>query len=179
MAGIAAGLCLVAGGCGGDEPAAPIDAAVEPDIDGGFSCEASGGGGEPFDLLLGIRTEGGDFDELADGDDATLVLGFQGFYMMLLEAVAGLPTSDAVVCLECVVELSPSVSGSFAGAVQNVPLRFAQAPTGDYTGTIPPLILAAQSARPQLDGAEVQLSLVCEGHGLTGAVERTVRFAPE
>lgn len=177
IAGIAASLCLVA--CGSDEPADPIDAGIDPDIDGGFTCEASGGGGDPFDLLLGIRTEDGVFVELADGADAPLVLGFQGLYMLLLETVAAIPASDAVVCLECVVELSPSVSGTFAGAIQNVPVRFAAAPKGDYTGSIPPLVLAAQSARPDLDGAEVELSLECEGRGLTGTVQRTVRFAPE
>jgi hypothetical protein len=182
-----AGLCLATAACSssddgddgsGSEADAGPDAGGIPGLDAGPACDPGGGGGEAIDLILGLRSlEKADaFTELADGDQADVVLGFQGLYMLLLETRGPLPIEQDAVCLACSVELSPV--GEFRGAMQAGNVSFDTMPTGGFRGPFT-LIVGAQSEKPDIEGAEVELSMSCNGHGVTGTVERSLRLVPE
>lgn len=168
-----AALCLAASACAEDVPSAPPDAAPVA-----LSCEQSAAaGGDPFEFAVGLRKDEG-YVELSDGDEATVVLGYQGFYMLLLEGRAALSVPADQVCLSCDVELSPSVSGSFDGATQKGNIGFEAMATGAFSGGFT-LIIGSQTDRADLDGAEVELTMSCDGHGLSGTVQRALRLSPE
>lgn len=111
-----AALCIADGACASDDDGGS-PAIADAGLDAGFSCESSGGAGESFELRLGLRSgEERAYVELEDGGEAPLVLGYQGLYMLLLESQAVLPVDSDAFCLQCAMEMSPSTSGSFAGA---------------------------------------------------------------
>lgn len=183
-----AGLCLATAACSssgddgddgsGSEADAAPDAGGIPGLDAGPACDPSGGGGEAIDLVIGLRSlvDAEAFTELADGDQADVVLGFQGLYMLLLETRGPLPFEGDTVCLACSVELSPTEE--FRGTMQAGNVSFDTMPTGGFRGPFT-LIVGAQSEKPDIEGAEVQLSMSCTGHGVSGTVERSLRLVPE
>jgi hypothetical protein len=133
-------------------------------------------GGDPFGLALGVRIDGTDYVEVQDGDEVPMVVGFQGFLMLQLEARATLPVDDVdSVCLMCTVEVS--ASDAFAGVVQTGPVQFRAVESDEFGGPFVVILGSAARDMDALDGAEVVLSHRCDGESLSGAVERSVQLA--
>ena len=159
--------CLLAPACGGGEEGGAADASAV--IDAAFGCESSAEpGGEPFELTMGLETDG-TFQELSDGDAAPLILGGQGLYMLLPELRAGLSVDADSVCFRCVMEVGPS--GEFEGLRQAGVVEFRTLEASLFSAS-PVIILGGPDKGEMLDGATVQVSLTCDGHGLSGAVTR-------
>ncbi len=175
----AAALCLAAGACAGGGDDGDGGGATGADAGGGLSCESSGGDGESFELRLGLRSgENQEYVELEDGDRAPVVLGYQGLYMLLLESEAALSVEGDELCLRCAAEMNPSGSASLERASQGANVAFQATGSGVFRGSLT-LVIGSGTDRPNLEGAEVTLTMSCSGHGLSGSVERAVRLMPE
>jgi len=173
----AAAACSSGDGSNGSDDDDGAGSVADAGLDAGLECESTGGAGESFEMLLGART-GNEYVELSDGDSITVVLGFQGLYMLLLASEAALPVSSESLCLYCVVDVSPSTSGDFDGTSQNGNVGFATVDGDTFRGAFT-IIVGSQSEKPQLTDAEVELSMSCSGHGYAGSVERSLRLMPE
>ena len=164
--GLATGAC--AGGGSDDDGSSDGDPALE--------CpEADTEGGDSFDMALGVRVDGTDYVELLDGDEAPMVVGYQGFLMLQLESRATLAVDGDAICLMCTVEVSPAEA--FNGVVQTGPVQFRAVESDEFGGAFVVILGSAERDMDALDGAEVVLSHRCDGQSLSGAVERTVRLA--
>jgi hypothetical protein len=159
------------GGSGEVADAAPPDGALEQ-----FGCATIGSdGGDPFDMAVSVTTEDGSFTPLGDGDDATLVLGFQGFYMLRLDSHAMASITADKVCFDCSEAVSASSTTSFAGAMAEDTITWDALGDGPF-GTTLTLILGSSTTPELYDGAEVDYDLTCYGHGFTGTLHRALRL---
>ncbi|HTE52380.1 MAG TPA: hypothetical protein VK698_16125 [Kofleriaceae bacterium] len=163
-------VCAGASACGSDSPAEPIDAGV---VDAGFSCEPEGEPGEPFDLQISLTTDGV-FRELVDGDMAPVVLGPQGLYMLELEVRATLSIPSESICLHTLADVS--AWEQFNGITQPGVIGMRTVEDGSFSG-IAQIILAGGAEMAQnLDGAEVVVTMACDGHGLSGSISRDLNL---
>lgn len=163
-------LALVAAACSGGgsgEPDAAVDAEPDP-----FGCEPSATGGDPFELLLGIDSEGG-FDELSDGDECPILTGGQGLLMIIVAYRASLPFDADRVCLECLVEVTPVDAPDGFGQAGVVVFRASDDGTFEGTSTI---IVGGLDVGDELDGKDANVAIHCDGHGRSGSIERMVRL---
>jgi hypothetical protein len=87
--------------------------------------------------------------------------------MMVVELRAPMPISFEGVCLECVTTIS--AAASFAGVVQQANTQFRQQPDGTFSG-FSSIILGEKTLLEDLDTAQVDLSIECDGNGVTGGV---------
>lgn len=161
-------MCLAAVGCS-EEIDAPPDATSNE-----LRCEPNEGAAELFELAVGFESEDSEFVELSDGDSMEFVLGIQGLYMLPPKLRAFLSFAEDDICLDCVARVGPA--GSFEGSVQSGTVPYSRV-SSDSFGTSWPLILGAgPELISSLDGADVVLTISCEGHGFSGEIERTIRL---
>lgn len=161
-------IACAAAACGAEEAAPP----PEPDAaTSQLACEPRGDSpSETVPLAVGLSANG-TFSELADGDTCPLVIGYQGFLMMVVELRAPMPISFEGICLDCVTTVSPAAS--FAGVVQRADTQFHEQPDGTFSG-FSSIVLGEKTLLEDLDDAVVDLSIECGGHGLTADVARTL-----
>lgn len=158
---LAAGACSGSSGDDGPPPA--------PDA---TSILCDSGGGEPFDLSVGYLASDSDFVELADGDDATLILGAQGILMLHLETRAFLSFADDNICFTCSVGVGPTDAG-FAGTEQDGVIGMVEVSAGAFGGAIN-VLLGSPSASDAFADSEADVTMDCNGNGFSGSVERQV-----
>jgi hypothetical protein len=160
-------MCLAAGGC--YEPPAVPDAGTNE-----LECEPNQGAAEPFELAVGFESADSEFVELSDHDSMEFVLGVQGLYMLAAKFRAYVSFPDDELCLDCVASVGPA--GSFAGVEQSGFVPYSKFSTDSF-GTSWNLILGSgPDLVSSLDGADVVLSISCEGHGFSGELERTIHL---
>lgn len=166
----AAWLAAAACGSGDDAPDDPPDAApVDP-----FGCEPRGADDdELFDLTVGLRTDD-TFTEIADGDQCPVLLGSQGLYMFQgeLRASVSLPTDS--VCFDCIAEVT--ASGDFEGITQPGYIGFSATNESFFSGFSTIILAGGEEAAAALEGAQVDISVSCVGHGHSGTVTRSVQL---
>lgn len=163
-----------AAACGADATGGAAGGGERPD-GGPFACEGDlETGTEAFDLRLGVAA-GGEFRELLDGDVVIVVEGGQRLYMIEPDLRAAFAMEAETVCLRCVFEVGPA--GAFGG-LRTRPgvVEFESGDNGGFEAE-PQVILGGKNQALQIDGAEVEVSARCDGHGLTGAVRRRLRVA--
>jgi hypothetical protein len=159
--------CLAAGGC--YEPVDVPDAGITD-----LGCEPNEGATEPFELAVGFESEDSEFVALADHDSMAFVLGTQGLYMLPPKFRAYLSFPDDGICLDCVATVGPA--GSFEGIRQSGFVPYSRV-SNDSFGTAWNLILGSgPELVSSLDGADVLVSIGCEGHGFSGELERTIHL---
>lgn len=161
---------LASPGCGSGESGGTADASFPTDA--AFPCERDAQGGEPFDLALGLVADG-EFQELSDGDQAPIVLGGQGLYMLLPDLQADFAVESETICLEFLAQIDPV--GEYGGLEQPGIVEFRTTGQGSFRAG-PTLILGGREVGEALDGATVRLRLSCAGHGLSGEVERELQL---
>jgi len=156
--------------CGGEEadPPPEPDAASNP-----FSCQPPGDSqGQEIPLAVGLSANGV-FSEFADGDTCPLVLGYQGFLMMVVELRASMPIAAEGICLDCVTTVSPA--GSFPGTTQQAYTQFRVQPDETFRG-VSSIVLGDKAQLLDLESAEADLAVECEGHGVAGNIARTLEL---
>ncbi len=160
---LAAGACSGSSGDDGPPPAPDATSLI---------CDS--GGGEPFDLSVGYLAgdSDADFVELADGDDATLILGAQGILMLHLETRAFLSFGEDNICFTCRVGVGPTDAG-FAGTSQDGPLGLVEVSAGAFGGAFN-VLLGSPSTSDDFADAEAEVTMDCDGNGFSGAVDRHV-----
>ena len=158
-------------GCGSsDDTVAPPDATPTQ-----LTCEGDGSGqGEPFGLRLGLAAEDNGFVELADGDDCPLVTGAQGLLMLITEMRSDLAIDAEGICMYCDLEMGPA--GDFQGASLAGSAIFRDVGGGDLSAQSIFILGAAGQLTPVLDGADVELTLACDGHGYAAAIDRSLHL---
>lgn len=163
-------------GCGSNSPGG--DDGGEPDADpgGGFSCEQVPQPGDAFELRVGLKSSG-DFQELLDGDVVPVVLGGQGLYMMELDVRATLSIPSDSICLGFVAEVGPW--GDFEGVRQPGVIGLRLATDGSFRGLSQIILAGGPDMARELDGADVQFTMSCDGHGFSGDVQRDLHLALE
>jgi len=155
--------------CGSEEP--PPDPPAVPDAaTTQLGCAPRGGPAEAISLEVGLSADGA-FTPFADGDTCPLVIGYQGFLMMVLELRAPMPLSFEGVCLECETVVSPAAS--FDGVTQQAFTQFNEQSAATFSG-FSSIVLGEKIALEDLDGAEVDLTIECGGNGVTGEVAHTL-----
>ncbi len=165
---LAAAALLAAGACSGSSSGEP-DGAAAADATALF-CDS--GGGDPFDLTVGYLSDDSAFVELGDGDDATLVMGPQGLYMLHVESLAQLSLTSEQVCFTCRITVGPTDAG-FAGTELDGPIGFIQVGAGAFGGAAN-VILGSREAADDFADAQVDVAMECNGNGLSGSVDRSV-----
>lgn len=160
--------CLAAAAC-----SEPVD--VSPDAaNNSLACEPNEGAAEPFEIAVGFESEDSEFVELADFDSMEFVLGIQGLYMLPPKFRAFLSFAEDEICLGCVASVGPA--GAFEGIEQSGTVPYSRV-SSDTFGTSWNLILGAgPELVSSLDGADVVVSIGCEGHGFSGELERTIHL---
>lgn len=160
-------LAAACSGGGGEKADAGADAAADP-----YGCEPSATGGDPFELLLGLDSEAG-FEELSDGDECPILTGGQGLLMIIVAYRAALPFSADSVCLDCLVEVTPIdwPEGVEHGGI----VVFRANEDGTFAGTST-IIVGGVDVGEELDDKDANVAIRCDGHGLSGAIERLVRL---
>ncbi|HEU5058543.1 MAG TPA: hypothetical protein VFU21_18550 [Kofleriaceae bacterium] len=164
---LAAAAVLAAGACSGQSSGDP-DASPWPDATE-LVCDE--GGGEPFDLAMGYLSDSA-FVELVDGDEAMLVLGAQGIYMLHLESRALVSLTSEQVCFTCRIQVGPTEAG-FAGTELDGPVGFVQVGAGAFGGAVNVLLGSRETSDAFADAA-VDVAMQCDGNGFSGAVDRSV-----
>jgi hypothetical protein len=162
---------LAAAACGaGEDPADPPDAApVDP-----FGCEPrSGGDDELFDMTIGLRMEDS-FVEIGDGDQCPVLLGSQGLYMFQGELRASVSFPTDSVCFDCIAEVS--AFGDFDGITQPGYIGFSANTESFFSGFSTIILAGGAAAAEALEGAQVDISVSCVGHGYSGTVSRSVQL---
>ena len=160
---------LAAGACSGDSSGDSDGSDPGPDATQ-LVCDT--GGGEPFDLSVGYLSTDSDFVELTDGDEAMLVLGAQGIYMLHLESRALVSLASEEVCFTCRVRVGPTDAG-FAGTELDGPVGFVQVGAGAFGGVVN-VLLGSQETSDAFADAEVDVAMQCDGNGFSGAIDRSV-----
>jgi len=164
-----AAMALAAPACGSDGAGSP---------DAGYECEETvADEGEPFVLRVGAD-DGGEFVEVQDGDEVTLVRGSQGLYMILLEAraVLDLPAASDTVCLTCSATMT-SESGALDRAMPESGRTFYNVAGDDFESMVIIVLGDDLASYTDVDGS---LSFQCAGHGLSSSVVRAIRLgAPQ
>jgi hypothetical protein len=169
-----AALAMSGMACGGDAPGdggggATADAsAANP-----YSCEEVPRSGEPFDLRVGLKSDDG-FHEIADGDEAPVVLGPQGLYMLQLDVKAALAIPSENVCLYCVDDVSPW--GNFEGITQPGVMALSAAQDGSFLASTIVILAGGEEMARGLDGAQVSLTKTCDGHGFSATSEHQLNL---
>lgn len=156
---------------------AACSGASDGDTDGtgapdGSALLCNAGGGEPFDLSVGYMGADSTYVELADGDDATLVLGAQGLLMLHLETRAALSIASDEVCFTCRIEVGPTDSG-FAGAAIDGPMSFSGEGGDSYAGAFN-VILGSPDASDAFADAQVEVTMNCDGNGMSGSLAQSL-----
>jgi hypothetical protein len=170
----AASLLVPLLGCGAGSDQVEEDAAVDP-----FGCETLAGDdgtGEPASLAVGYL-EGEAFVELSDGDQAPIVKGSQGLYMLVVQLrTDAAPPADSF-CLACQRLVSPS--GAFEGLDHSANMTF-QEDEGSFLANTALILGGGSDIEAALDGAQVDVSFDCSGHGVQAGVSLGVQlFIPE
>ena len=140
--------------------------------DAAYACEElPDEGSASFDLRVGDEASG-EFVELNDGDEVTVVRGNQGFYMVLLEARAALELSAPAdtVCLLCSAELN-SDDGLFNNVVPESGKYFYHLAGDDFETSI--IVVLGDDLASYTD-ASASLNLGCAGHGMASSVSRDI-----
>jgi hypothetical protein len=161
--------------CGGDAPGEPDDGGASADAGQAnpYTCEEAPRSGEPFDLRVGLKSDDG-FHEIADGDEAPVVLGPQGLYMLQLDVRATLAIPSDSVCMYCVDDVSPW--GNFAGITQPGVMALSAAQDGSFLASTIVIVAGGEEMARELDGAEVALTKSCDGHGFSAQSEHQVNL---
>lgn len=161
-------MCLAAGGC-----SEPADVTADAGISD-LECEPNEGAAEPIELAVGFESGDNEFVELSDYDSMTFVHGSQGLYMLAAKFRAYLSFPEEEICLDCVASVGPA--GAFEGTSQSGFVPYSRV-SSDSFGTSWYLILGSgPDLVSSLDGAQVVVSIGCEGHGFSGELERTIRL---
>ncbi|HEY8143180.1 MAG TPA: hypothetical protein VIG06_10925 [Kofleriaceae bacterium] len=164
---LAAAALLAGGACSGSS-GGPDGAPFPPDATE-IVCDS--GGGDPFDLSVGYLSESS-YVEISDGDDATLVMGPQGIYMLHLESRALLTFAEEQICFTCNVAVGPTDAG-FAGTEQEGPIGFVEVGTDSF-GTALNVLLGSRDAADAFADSEADVTMDCNGNGFSGSVDRHV-----
>lgn len=165
---LALSIASAAAACAAEEaPPPPVVPDAAPTQ---LACEPRGGAAETVPLAVGLNAEGS-FLELADGDTCPLVVGYQGFLMLVVELRAPMPVQFEGICLDCVTTMT--AAASFPGVTQQAYTQFREQPDATFAG-FSSIVLGEKTALEDLDGEEVSLTIECGGHGLAGDVARTV-----
>jgi hypothetical protein len=160
--------------CGGGS----ADGSSEPDAapENPFSCEDEPESGDPFDFRVGLRSEDA-FHEITDGDQAPVELGPQGLYMLQLDVQATLSIPSAAVCFFCSAAVSPA--GTWPGVSQPGVIALKTAPGGpadSFAGTTIVILAGGIDQAAQLDGADVDLTVHCDGHGFSAESQHALQL---
>ncbi len=164
-----AAVLVAAGACSGQSSGDPDAGLPWPDA-AQLVCDS--GGGEPFDLSIGYLASDSAYVALADGDDATLVLGPQGIYMLHIESRALVELTSEQVCFTCAIQVGPTDAG-FAGTELDGPIGFSQVSTGAFGGAVNVLLGSRQAADSFAD-SQVDVAMQCNGNGFSGSVALSV-----
>ena len=149
------------------DPRAPQVADAGPDAS--FGCYSDEGGTD-MGLVVGYL-DGARLVEVVDGGDVVLVNGTQDLSMLRLRLGATMSVEGDDVCMSCSLDVSVDTSGGYEGVSRPLDVVFSRADAGDFGGIVYEILGSAATPEPYA-GAVVDLEVACDGHGLSGAVER-------
>ena len=160
-------LVLLSAACG--EPSATEADAGDAE-DAAPACLTSSEVGASIPLRIG-STEGGEFVDLAEGQEVELVWGYQGYLMIIfgMAAEADLDGADEV-CFHCEVSLSSS-TGAFADSSLDSMFHFLPNQPDLYSSQV---LLVLVDDPALYDGATAQLTASCDQTQRSTAIERTL-----
>lgn len=122
-------------------------------------------------LRVGALDDDERFVELSEGQDVTLLWGYQGYLMLSIDVAAEVELDGAPdSCLRCESSIA-SPTDAFSPVELQAMQPFTPLSPGFFT-THMFLVLAEDKAR--YDGQSAQLSITCAGHGHTGATENVL-----
>ena len=177
LALLGAGALMVPGGmaCGGGSDGASAEPDAAPENP--YSCENEPESGDAFDFRVGLKSEDG-FHEITDGDQAPIELGPQGLYMLQLDVAATLSIPSEAVCFFCVAQVSPA--GAWPGVSQPGVIALKTAPGGPadaFAGATIVILAGGREQAAQLDGADVDLTIQCDGHGFSAQSQHALHLS--